>query len=97
MKINVSKGIGFENAPLQPVGPHRGTAYGNPSDDEDYDEDEDEEEEEKKESVDDDVEDDVLELKRVGDVERINLISLHIWIREDACTMQILIVKMKAI
>ena len=35
------KGIGFENAPLQPVGPHHGTAYGNPSDDEDYDEDED--------------------------------------------------------
>ena len=29
------KGIGFENAPLQPVGPHRGTAYGNPSDDDD--------------------------------------------------------------
>ena len=56
------KGIGFENAPLQPVGPHRGTAYGNPSDDEDYDEDEDDEEE-KKESVDDDVVDDVFGVK----------------------------------
>lgn len=46
------KGIGFENAPLQPVGPHRGTAYGNPSDDEDEDDDTD--------TTDDDAEEEVF-------------------------------------
>ena len=46
------KGIGFENVPLQPVGPHRGTAYGNPSDDEDEDDDTD--------TTDDDAEEEVF-------------------------------------
>ena len=46
------KGIGFENAPLQPVGPHRGTAYSNPSDDEDEDDDTD--------TTDDDAEEEVF-------------------------------------
>ncbi len=35
------KGIAFDNLPLKPIGPCRGTAYGNPSDDEDFDEDSD--------------------------------------------------------
>ena len=45
------KGIGFENAPLQPVGPHRGTAYGNPSDDEDEDDDTDTSDDDAEEEV----------------------------------------------